>query len=85
MRWCNTASRRWKPGPLSGSARLAEETPLEFAARLAEEHPPLAEGVQDLASLYAQIAYARRSPAGDDLGSVQKLWIALRRMAVPVA
>jgi hypothetical protein len=65
------------------AARVAEETPLEFAARLASDHPPLAEGVQELASLYARVAYARQSLAGEKLDSVKRLWIVLRNTAAP--
>jgi hypothetical protein len=63
------------------AARLAEETPLEFTARLASAHPPLAEGVQELASLYARVAYARQSLAGEKLDGVKRLWIVLRNTA----
>ncbi|HVU90317.1 MAG TPA: DUF4129 domain-containing protein [Pirellulales bacterium] len=65
--------------------RLAEETPLEFSARLAGEHPPLAAGVQELASLYARVAYARDPLAGENLAEVRQLWIALQRAGAPVS
>ena len=64
--------------------RLAEETPLEFSARLAEGHPQLAEGVQELTSLYARVAYARDSLAGENLAGVRQLWQLLRRAATSV-
>jgi hypothetical protein len=64
--------------------RLAEETPLEFAARLAGAHPPLAAGAQELASLYARVAYARDPLQGENLAGVRQLWIALQRSAATV-
>ncbi len=68
-----------------GLAREGDETPLEFSARVAAEHPPLAEGVQVLASLYARVAYARQSLRGESLGDVEQLWKALRGAPQPVA
>ncbi|HEY1603073.1 MAG TPA: DUF4129 domain-containing protein [Pirellulales bacterium] len=62
-------------------ARRSDETPLEFATRLADARPPLAAGVQDLASLYARMAYARETLGPNDLGGVQRLWAALRQAA----
>jgi hypothetical protein len=63
-------------------ARRIDETPLEFATRLAAARPPLAEGVQDLASLYARMAYARENLQPESLGGIQRLWVALQQSAV---
>ena len=66
-------------------ARRGDETPLEFAARLAAAHPPLSDGVHDLASLYARIAYAREALRPDNLDSVRQLWITLQQSAASPA
>ena len=68
-----------------GQNRIADETPLEFAARLAAEHPPLAAGVQDLASLYARVAYARETLEVEGLVGVERLWGDLRKIGYPAS
>jgi len=62
-----------------GAARDAEETPLEFAARLTSDYPPLAEQAQELAGLYARVAYAREKLDVNSLTGVRQLWAMLRR------
>ena len=65
--------------------RGADETPLEFAHRVAARHAPLADGVQELAGLYAQvIAYARETLAADGLAGVERLWAGLRWPSSPL-
>ena len=66
-------------------ARLPEETPIEFADHVAEELPEISTEAQQLARLYAQVAYARTSELPPCQTLLEILWIKMTRdgAAVP--
>ncbi|MCY2963601.1 MAG: DUF4129 domain-containing protein [Planctomycetota bacterium] len=57
--------------------RSLDQTPWEFAEELGERIPEMEQDASKTAQLYAQVAYAKKSPAGDSLEVLERLW---RRM-----
>jgi len=66
-----------------GVARQQEETPLEFAGRLTAQVTDLGADAQELANLYARVAYARDPLSPASLTNVERLWKTLQRTARP--
>jgi len=61
-----------------GSPRRPDATPLEFSQQLAGQAPQIAAEARELAQLYSQITYARRTLSPDCLPSLRQLWEHLR-------
>ena len=66
-----------------GFPRSPDATPLEFSQQLAGQAPQLGAEAQQLAQLYSQIVYARRTLSPDCLPVLQRLWQQLRATARP--
>lgn len=66
-------------------ARRPEETPLEFAASLGGHVPDLARDTQELAMLYARLAYARGALPATCLPTLERFWSQLSAADVPAA
>jgi hypothetical protein len=61
-------------------SRRIDETPLEFADRLSELVPALGANAQQLAILYARLAYARRRLPDACRSQVEQFWLRLEAM-----
>jgi len=84
----NGTARRMKPAQLldytfqaleawardRGVTRSEDTTPLEFAQELGRRVPEMANEVTRTAQLYAQVAYARKTPAADSVEVLERLW-----------
>ncbi len=57
--------------------RSLDQTPWEFAEALGERIPDIEQDASKTAQLYAQVAYAKKSPGGESLDVLERLW---RRM-----
>lgn len=60
------------------AARRPDETPIEFASQLGVAAPHLAADIRELARLYSQITYARRTLSPDCLPALRRLWQQMR-------
>ncbi len=59
--------------------RRPEQTPLEFADTIARQVPLMANDVQQMAQIYARMAYAAQAPGKDSTDVMARLW---REMSV---
>lgn len=68
-----------------GSPPQADQTPIEFAGRLGTHQPHLAQEAAQLALVYSQMMYGRRTPDASCLVLLRRVWDRLSQPAVLMA